>query len=238
MSHPFSKGIIACLKLQVKMYKSKKLQKGAEWHLAWRRQHLAMEMTKAQETLSVCCCYQQNQSGASCTFRGLPSPHMGLFQVTPHSKSNKLPEVLLYIGCQHHHYQPSLQGARTCALAFFNLASHFSDFQIPRSCFLIICHILHILYFCGLCKYFQHCKCKITTIKLTNLQEWVLVGVVITSKCTIHVKSMKHQLWSYSLQDISTKFVVISAVQLKVGRLVDLSKNDVPTKGTFPDGVA
>jgi len=38
------------------------------------------------------------------------------------------------------------------------------------------------------------------------------VGVVITSKCTIHVKSMKHQLWSYSLQDISTKFVVISAV--------------------------
>jgi len=51
----------------------------------------------------------------------------------------------------------------------FNLASHFSDFQIPRSCFLIICHILHILYFCGLCKYFQHCKCKITTIKLTNL---------------------------------------------------------------------
>jgi len=64
---------------------------------------------------------------------------MGLFQVTPHSKSNELPEVLLYIGCQHHHYQPSLQGARTCALAFFNLASHFSDFQrfldrVFRSC--------------------------------------------------------------------------------------------------------
>jgi len=37
MSHPFSRGIIACLKLLVKMYKSKKLQKGAEWHLAWRR---------------------------------------------------------------------------------------------------------------------------------------------------------------------------------------------------------
>ena len=64
---------------------------------------------------------------------------MGSFQVTPHSKSNKLQEVLLYIGCQHHHYQPSLQGARTCALAFFSLASHFSDFQrfldrVFRSC--------------------------------------------------------------------------------------------------------
>ena len=101
--------------------------------------------------------------------RSPQSPHGFISGHSTHSKSNELPEVLLYIGCQHHHYQPSLQGARTCALAFFNLASHFSDFQIPRSCFLIICHILHILYFCGLCKYFQHCKCKITTIKLTNL---------------------------------------------------------------------